>query len=177
MQFSPRRVTRFRGRRCVNGGPHVAPPPQRRARLTRRQAKEIIHTWDQQITRLRRRVDDLAAQNAKLADTLAVAVRICDEAIAAEREPAPIFLRIENVCRVLWFRALSLQSQLHLPWRSLLFSVPRLSWPSRRKTERTVGWPFEPGLEGPTSLGSTAAAEHSEMSSHCTSRDYEEPKS
>src|SRR5215510_3636531 len=111
MQFSPRRVTRFRGRRTVNGGPHIAPPPQRRARLTRRQAKELLHTWDQQITRLRRRVDELEAQNAKLADTLAVAVRICDEAIAAEREPAPISARIAKMCGVLWLQAVSLRSQ------------------------------------------------------------------
>jgi len=176
MHFSPRRVARFRGRRSVNGGAHISPPPQQRTRLTRRQAKEIIHTWDQQITRLRRRVDELEAQNAKLADSLAVAVRICDEAIAAEREPASIALRIANGCRFVRFQAVSLRSQLRLPLRSLVFSVTHLALPFRRKIERTVGWPFEPGLDGPTSAGSTAAAENS-LPPPSMSGEYEEPKS
>ena len=176
MHFSPRRVARLRGRRSVNGGVQISPPPQLRTRLTRRQAKEMIHTWDQQITRLRRRVDELEAQNANLADALAVAVRICDEAVAAEREPAPISLRIANGCRSLWFQAVGLRSQLRLPWRSLVFSVTHLAVPYRRKIERTVGWPFEPELDGPNSVGSMTAAKNS-RSPYSISGESEEPKS
>jgi hypothetical protein len=172
MHFSHRRVARLRGRRSVNGGAHISPPPQRRTRLTRRQAKEMIHTWDQQITRLRRRVDELEVQNAKLADSLALAVRICDEAIAAERDAAPISLHIANGCRFLWLQAVSLPSQLRLSWRPLVFSVlsvTHLALPSRRKIERTVGWPFEPGLDGPAIVGCASAplsTEHSQVPPH-----------
>jgi hypothetical protein len=132
----------------------------------------MIHTWDQQIRRLRRRVDELEAKNAKLADTLALAVRICDEAIAAERDAALISLRIASGVRFLWLQAVSLRSQLRLSWRSLAFSVSsvtHLALPSRRKIERTVGWPFEPGLDGPATVDCAAAplsTEHSRVSPH-----------
>jgi hypothetical protein len=49
----------------------------------------MIRTWDQQIMRQRHRVEELEAQNEEFRDLLKDAVRICDEAIAAGRRPAP----------------------------------------------------------------------------------------
>ena len=74
-----------RRRHSVNGEPSVPRPLHGRVPLTRRQAKEMIHNWDQQIVRLRHRVEELEGQNEELRDLLKDAVRICDEAIAAGR--------------------------------------------------------------------------------------------
>jgi hypothetical protein len=157
MPISRRRVTRFRRRRPLDGGPNVPPPLRRRALLTRRQAKEIIHHWDRQITRLRQRVDELEEQNARLVAALADAVEICDVAIAPGR--APISSHIANVCRFLLSQSVSLRSQLQLRWRPLVFSAALLTLTYRRKLKPIVGWPFEPVLdEGEISVGSTAAA-------------------
>src|SRR6476620_10207479 len=83
-------ISSHKRRRCrsLNVEPSLR-PLHGRVLLTRRQAKEMIHNWDQQIVRLRRRAEELEEQNEKLRDLLNDAVRICDEAIAGGRRPAP----------------------------------------------------------------------------------------
>jgi hypothetical protein len=164
----------------VDGGPSIPPPLGRRALLTRQHAKEIIHHWDQKITRLRHQVDELEEHNARLAVALADAVRMCDEGAAVGREPAPISLHIANVGRFLLSQVDSLRSQVLLAWRSVAFSVAHLALPYRRKIKPSVGWPFEPGLDGPTSIGCMAEAppntEHSPVSAHSICGEDDEPK-
>jgi hypothetical protein len=144
-----------RRRRSPNGEPSVPHPLDGRVRLTRRQAKEKIHTWDQQIMRLGHRVEKLEEQNEKLRDFLTEAVRICDEAIAAGRRRPPVPSRVANMYHFLLFHSVSLRSQLQLPWRRLL-TVTHLSLPHRREMSPPVGWPFEPVLDGLASVGSEA---------------------
>src|SRR5262245_48824136 len=179
MRLSPRRVRRWRGRRSVDGGSIIPPPLRRRALLTRQHAKEIIHHWDRMITRLRQRVDELEEQNARLTVALADAVRICDEATVVGREPAPIALRIANVRRFLLSQVVDLRAQARLAWRRVAVSMAHLALPYRRN-KPTVGWPFEPGLDGPTSIGSKAAAppstEHRPVSPHSICGESDEPR-
>jgi len=131
------------------------------------------------ITRLRQRVDELEEQNAALTVALADAVRICDEATAVGREPAPISLRIANVRRFLLSQVVGLRAQARLAWRCVAFSMAHLALPYRRN-KPAVGWPFELGLDGPTSIGTKAAAppstEHGPVSPHSICGERDEPK-
>ena len=145
MPISRRRVTRFRRRRSLEGGPNIPPPLHRRALPPRRQAKKLIHHWDRQITRLRQRVDELEEQNVKLVIALADAVEICDVAIAPGRAPIPS--HVANVCHFLSSQSVSFKSQLRLRWCPLLFSAALLTLTYRRKLKPVVGWPFEPILD------------------------------
>ena len=110
------------------------------------QAKEMIHTWDQQLVRLRHRVEELEEQNERLRDLLKDAVRIYDEAIATGHRPAAPS-RVANMYRFLLFHSVSLRSQLQQQWRRLL-AVTHLPLPYRREVSPSVGWPFEPVLNG-----------------------------
>jgi len=131
------------------------------------------------ITRLRQRVDELEEQNAALTVALADAVRICDEATAVGREPAPISLRIANVRRFLLSQVVGLRAQARLAWRCVAFSMAHLALPYRRN-KPAVGWPFELGLDGPTSIGSKPAAppsiEHRPVSPHSSCAECGEPR-
>src|SRR6476661_1049718 len=114
--------------------------------LTRRQAMELIHTWDQQILRLRHRVEELEEQNEQLRDLLKDAVRICDDAITTGHWiVAPS--RFADTYRILLCHSVSLRSQVQLSWRWLLFSMTQLPLPYRRDSPK-VGWPFEPVHDG-----------------------------
>ena len=113
----------------------------------------MIHNWDQQIVRLRHRVEELEGQNEVLRDLLKDAVRICDEAIAAGRRPAAPS-QFANKCRSLLFRSVSLRSQLQQQCRRLLLTVTHLPLPYRREVSPSVGWPFEPVLYRSASVGS-----------------------
>ena len=104
-----------------------------RALLTRMQAREMIHNWDQQIVRLRHRVDELEEQNEELRDLLKDAVRICDEAIATGHRSAPPS-RFANMYRFLLFHSVSLRSLLQQQWRRLLLPVSHLPLPYRRES-------------------------------------------
>ena|SRR5215813_5327914 len=141
MPISRRRVTPFRRRRSLDGASNIA-RPRRRALLTGRQAKEIIHHWDRQITLLRQRVDELQEQNARLVVVLREAVEICDAAMAPAR--APISSHIAHVWHLLSSQSARFGSQLRLRWRPLLFSAALFSLTYRRKLKPSVGWPFEP---------------------------------
>jgi hypothetical protein len=160
MPISRRHVTPFRRRRSLDGGPNVPPRLRRRALLTGRQAQEILHQWDRQITRLRRRVDELEEQNARLVVALGEAVEICDAAMAPGRAPifAQVSSQIAHACRVLSSQSARLRSQLRLRWRPWLFSAALLSLTYRRKLKPMIGWPFEPVDDDSESpAGSTAA--------------------
>jgi len=124
--------------------------------LTRRQAKELIHTWDQQITRLRHRVEELEDQNEVLRDLLKDAVRICDEAIASGGRPETPS-RFADTYRALLCHSVGLRSQVQLSWRWLLFSMTQLPLSYRRDSPK-VGWPFEPVLDRLTFVGSVGAS-------------------
>jgi len=103
---------------------------------------ELIHTWDQQILRLRHRVEELEEQNEQLRDLLKDAVRICDDAITTGHWiVAPS--RFADTYRILLCHSVSLRSQVQLSWRWLLFSMTQLPLPYRRDSPK-VGWPFEP---------------------------------
>jgi hypothetical protein len=117
------------------------------------QAREMIHNWDQQIVRLRHRVDELEEQNDELKDLLKDALRICDEAIATGHRSAPPS-RFANMHRFLLFHSVSLRSLLQQQWRRLLLPVSHLPLPCRRDISPPVGWPFEPVLYRSTSVGS-----------------------
>ena len=113
----------------------------------------MIHNWDQQIVRLRHRVEELEGQNKELRALLKDAVRICDEAIAAGREPAAPS-RFANTYRTLLFHLVRLRSQLLQQWRRLLLKVTHLPLLYRREVSPSVGWPFEPVLYQSASVGS-----------------------
>jgi hypothetical protein len=121
----------------------------------------MIHNWDQQIVRLRHRVEELEEQNEELRDLLKDAVHICDEAIAAGRRTAAPS-RFANMYRSLLFRSVSLRSQLQQQWRRLLLTVTHLPLPYRREVSPPVGWPFEPVLYGSASVGSVGATPNPE---------------
>ena len=55
---------------------------RRQRGLTAQQAQEMVHAWDQQITRLQRRVSEMEEQNALLVHQLKEAIRMCDAALA-----------------------------------------------------------------------------------------------
>jgi hypothetical protein len=137
MPISRRRVIPFRRRRSLEGGSNIS-RPRRRAR----QAKEIIHHWDRQITLLRQRVDELQEQNATLVVALRDAVEICDAAMAPAR--APISSHVAHVWHFLSSQSARFGSQLRLRWRPLLFSAALFTLTYRRKLKPSVGWPFEP---------------------------------
>ena len=161
MPISRRRVTPFRRRRSVDGGPNIPPRLRRRALLTGRQAQEILRQWDRQITRLRRRVDELEEQNARLVVALGEAVEICDAAVAPGRAPisSQVSSHIVHACHVLSYQSASLCTQLRLRWRPWLFSAALLNLTYRRKLKPIVGWPFEPvSDDSETRAGSMAAA-------------------
>jgi hypothetical protein len=143
-----------RKRHSLNREPSVPRPLHGQVRLTRRQAKEMIHTWDQQIVRLRHRVEKLEEQNEKLRDFLADTVRICDEAIAAGRQPSRF---VANMHRFLLFHSVTLRSQLQLLWQRLQLTVTHLPLPYRGEISPPVGWPFEPVVEGSVSVGPAGA--------------------
>src|SRR5262249_31625450 len=109
------RAIRFRRRRVLDRGPNSLAPVRRPALVRRRQAKEMIHRWDRQITRLRQRVDELEEQNARLVVALAEAVKICDAAITAGRRP--ISLHIANMSHFLLSQSVKVGSQWPLRWR------------------------------------------------------------
>lgn len=165
----------------MDGGSIIPPPLRRRTLLTRQHAKEIIHHWDRKITRLRQQVDELEEQNARLTVALAEAVRICDEATATAvgREPDPVSLRIANVRRFLLSQVVGLRAQARLAWRCVAFSMAHFALLCRRN-KPAVGWPFEPGLDGPTSIGSKPAAppsiEHRPVSPHSSCAECGEPR-
>jgi hypothetical protein len=117
----------------------------------------MIHNWDQQIVRLRDRVEELEEQNEKLRDLLTDAIRIYDEGIAAGRRPAAPS-RFANMYRSLLFHSVNLRSQLQQQWRRLLLTVTHLPLPYRREVSPLVGWPFEPVLYGSPSVGSVGAS-------------------
>ena len=125
------------------------------------QTKEIIHNWDQQIVRLRHRVEELEEQNEVLRDLLKDAVHICDEATAAGRPPAAPS-PFANMYRSVIFQAVSLRSQLQQQWRRLL-TMTHLPLPYRREVSPSVGWPFEPVLYGAASVGSVGASPNPEQ--------------
>jgi hypothetical protein len=160
MPISRRRVTPFRRRRSLDGGPNIPPRLRRRPLLTGRQAQEILHQWDRQITRLRRRVDELEEQNGRLVVALREAVDICDAALAPEHAPiaAQISAHLAQACHVLSSQCARLRTQLRLRWRPWLFSAALLGLTYRRKLKPIVGWPFEPVGDGSDSpVGSMAA--------------------
>ena len=111
----------------------------------------MIHSWDQQILRLCRRVDKLEEENAKLREMLMDAIRICDEPLAAgvgplhPEEPAHSSSRVAKSYRSLMPQRASMQ--LRLPWRSVTLVLGRLLLPRRRQIESAVGWPFEPVVD------------------------------
>ena len=76
----------------------------------------MIHNWDQQIVRLRHRVEELEAQNKELRALLKDAVHICDEAIAAGREPAAPS-RFANTYRTLLFHLARSIRRIEALWR------------------------------------------------------------
>jgi hypothetical protein len=161
MSISSHNVTHNRRRYTLSGEPSVPRPQQPRGLLTRMQTKEMIHNWDQQIVRLRHRVEELEEQNEVLRDLLKDAVHICDEATAAGRPPAASSA-FTNVYRSVIFQSVSLRSQLQQQWRRLL-TVTHLPLPYRREVSPSVGWPFEPVLYGPASVGSVGASPNSEQ--------------
>jgi hypothetical protein len=180
MPFSPRGDKRLRGHRTVlNGGMNFSHPSRRRAPLMLR-----LHTWDQQIVRLSKRVDELEQLNARLTQALADAVRICDTAIAAGPEPNSTSARIAKLRRFLLYLSdgircqLSLlPSRLRLSCRLLLNRFP-FSFP--RKMEPAVGWPFEPILAGLRPVGPSSApvgTEHNQEPRRGIDGAHEEPNS
>ena len=122
----------------------------------------MIHTWDQQLVRLRHRVEELEEQNERLRDLLKDAVRIYDEEMATGHRPAAPS-RVANMYRFLLFHSVSLRSQLQRQWRRLLLAVTHLPLPYRREVSPPVGWPFEPVLNGSASVGSVDASPNPEQ--------------
>ena len=161
MSISSHNVTHNRRRHTLSGEPSVPRPQQPRGLLTRMQTKEMIHNWDQQIVRLRHRVEELEEQNEVLRDLLKDAVHICDEATAAGRPPAAPS-PFANMYRSVVFQSVSLRSQLQQQWRRLL-TVTHLPLPYRREVSPSVGWPFEPVLYGSASVGSVGASPNPEQ--------------
>ena len=161
MSISSHNVTHNRRRHTLSGEPSVPRPQQPSGALTRMQTKEMIHNWDQQIARLRHRVEELEEQNEVLRDLLKDAVHICDEATAAGRPPAASSA-FANVYRSVVFQSVSLRSHLQQQWRRLL-TVTHLSLPYRSEVSPSVGWPFEPVLYGSASVGSVGAPPNPEQ--------------
>ena len=103
----------------------------------------MIHTWDQQLVRLRHRVEELEEQNERLRDLLKDAVRIYDEEMATGHRPAAPS-RFANMYRCLLFHSVSLRYDCNSRGSRLMLTMRQLPLPYRRDISPAVGWPFEP---------------------------------
>jgi hypothetical protein len=88
----------------------------------------MVHSWDQQITRLQRRVSEMEEQNALLLRQLKEAVRICDVGLA-KRRPGGAALSSAIDRTRLTARALAPLVDVrlwHLAYRRILSRLPAL---------------------------------------------------
>jgi hypothetical protein len=135
-------------RRSLKAKPTVHRPLRGQVLLMRRQAEEMIHSWDRQLVRLHHRVAQLEEQNEELRHALRDAQRIFDLTPAVRRPPAAPS-RIARMLRVFLHHSARLRSELRRAWWRGLLTMCRLSLPYRRGTSPPVGWPFhtlgEPG--------------------------------